>query len=200
MNKPKAMLKVRKKTREVVAAYRSATEAAKENGMASTSVIRATKGMSVGEFYFRFAEGFDPDEDFTGMKNCPVIARDEKTGQVAWYCDAATAAEKLGVERWSIYGSINHGSKVRNRITFAYYGKKVTIDTVDRASVRWRGHHMPTLYEAAKTGEPAFKMEPPEPTDAVCPICRKAFKTLWGDQECCSASCAAKMRMVRRTA
>lgn len=123
--KPTAVVKVSKRTREVVAEYRSATQAAKESGVASTSVIRATRGVSVGEFYFRCQEGFDPDEDFTGMKNCPVIAKDEKTGQMAWYCDAATAAEKLGVERSSIYGSINRGRKVLGRITFAYYGKRI---------------------------------------------------------------------------
>lgn len=125
MPKPRAVVKVNKRTREVVASYRSATEAAKDNDTASTTIIRATKAVSAGEFYFRCEEDFEPDEDFTGKKNCPVIAKDEKTGQMAWYCDVHTAAEKLGVKRWSIYDSISHGSRVRNRITFAYYGKRI---------------------------------------------------------------------------
>lgn len=201
MNKPRAVLKIDKKTREVVSRYRTATEAAKDNGMATTSVIRATVSVSQGRFYYRCEEDFDPDEDFSGKKNCPVIAKDEKTDQMAWYHDVATAAEKLGVERWSVYDSINHGCKVRHRITFSYYGKRITRTAVDGGSVRWRGHHMPTLREAVRTGEPAFKMEPPEETDAVCPVCGKGFKTGWNaGTECCSMSCAGKLRMARRTA
>lgn len=123
--KPTAVVKVSKRTREVVAEYRSATQAARENGVASTTIVRAIKRLSAGEFYYRPKDGFDPSEELEGEANCPVIARDEKTGQMAWYCDAATAAKKLGVERSSIYGSINRGRKVLGRITFAYYGKRI---------------------------------------------------------------------------
>lgn len=123
--KPMAVVKVSKRTREVVAEYRSATQAAKDNGTHATTIVRATNCLSAGEFYYRAKDGFDPSEELAGGRNCPVIARDERTGQVAWYCDVRAASEKLNVPRSSIYGSIHNGSKVRNRITFAYYGKRI---------------------------------------------------------------------------
>lgn len=121
----RAVVKVRKRTREVVATYDSASEAARENDMAVSSVMHTTRGLTLGEFYFRYEEDFDPCEDFTGMRNCPVIVRDEKTGQAAWYCDATTASEKLGIPRHSIYQSIQGRAKAKRRFVFAYYGKRI---------------------------------------------------------------------------
>lgn len=123
--KPTAVVKVSKRTREVVAEYRSATQAAKDNGTHATTIVRATNCLSAGEFYYRAKDGFDPSEELAGGRNCPVIARDERTGQVAWYCDVRAASEKLNVPRSSIYKSIHKGRKVMGRITFAYCGKRI---------------------------------------------------------------------------
>lgn len=123
----KPVLRVHKRTREVAGRYSSYAEAARESG-ASISTIQYTakeNAIPSGDYYFRFAEDFDPDEDFTGKKNCPVVARDTATGRVAWYGCTNTAAEKLHVPVTSIYHSINDKTKVKRRLVFAYYGRRL---------------------------------------------------------------------------
>ena len=74
-------------------------------------------------------------------------------------------------------------------------------EAVDRAKCRWRSHDIEKLERALRTGEPAFKMEPPEPTNATCPVCGRGFMTNPNRAHvCCSLSCAGKMKWIRRKA
>ena len=55
--------------------------------------------------------------------------------------------------------------------------------------------------ERLRDAEPAFKMEPPEPTNATCPVCGRGFMTNPKRAHvCCSLSCAGKMKWIRRKA
>lgn len=121
----RAVVKVHKRTREVVGRYDCCKYAAIENGTSDSTIRYATGCVSEGEHYWRYADEFDPEEDLTGKPNCPVVARDLKTGQTAWFCDVRAASEKLGVSRHSIYQSIRNNRKVRNRLAFLSYGKRI---------------------------------------------------------------------------
>ena len=123
--KPRPVVKVSKRTRQTEGVYESCRTAAEANQMNQSTVRDVTHGLSAGEWYWRFQDEFDPDEDLTGRPNCPVVARDLKTGQTAWYCDVGTASEKLGVSRDCIYHSARYGRKVKGRLVFAFYGKRV---------------------------------------------------------------------------
>lgn len=62
----------------------------------------------------------------------------------------------------------------------------------------YRLHDISKLEKALASGEPAFKMKP---TNAKCPVCGKRFKMKpSAGYECCSLSCAAKLKWVRRKA
>ena len=122
---PRPVVRIRKRTRQAEGVYDGCRTAAEENHMSQSTVRAATRGLSAGEWYWRFKDAFDPDEDLTGKPNCPVVARDLKTGQTAWFCDVPTASEKLGVSRDSIYQSARYGRKVKGRLVFAFYGKRV---------------------------------------------------------------------------
>lgn len=123
--KPRPVVKVNKRTRQVEGVYDCCGRAAEANQLNQSGIRHSTHGLSAGEHYWRFKDEFDPDEDLTGMPNCPVVARDLKTGQTAWFCDVRTASEKLGVSTDCVYQSIRHGRKVRNRLVFAFYGKRI---------------------------------------------------------------------------
>lgn len=62
----------------------------------------------------------------------------------------------------------------------------------------YRLHDIEKLEDALETGAPHFKMKP---TNAKCPVCGIRFKTKPSrPNECCSLSCAAKLKWRRRTA
>ncbi len=125
--KPMSVVKVHKRTREIAKRYASYTEAAMDNGLSITSIQRSAKEkrVSYGDYCYRFEADFDPDEDFTGRNNCPVIVKDVKTGQVAWFGCVSIASEKLGTSMRHLYKCMKKGLKVRGRFIVSYYGKRI---------------------------------------------------------------------------
>lgn len=121
------VVKVHKRTREVVKRYRSFNEAAKDNGRDAASIRRlaCNNGVSYGDFYYRLEADFDPDEDLTGKPNCPVVVKDTKTGQVAWFGCVSLAEEKLGIASKHIYTCMRRNHKVKGRFIFKYYGRRL---------------------------------------------------------------------------
>lgn len=62
----------------------------------------------------------------------------------------------------------------------------------------YRLHDMDKVERALETSAPHFVMKP---TNAKCPVCGVRFKTKpSAGYECCSLSCAAKLKWRRRTA
>lgn len=122
----KPVVKIHKRTREVVGRYASLTDAARENGIGITTIRYAVNGVSSGNFYYRLADDFDPDEDFAGRRNCPVIVRDVDTGQTAWFGCASAAAERLCSTTNRIYCAARDGNKILGRFIVKYYGKRIS--------------------------------------------------------------------------
>lgn len=122
----KAVVKAHKRTREVVGRYKSFGEAERENGLPASTMFYKVRSLVPGDYYYRLESEFDPDEDFTGKPNCPVVVRDVKTGQVAWFGCARTASEKLGVSYSYISVSICNGNRMCGRLVAARYGKRIS--------------------------------------------------------------------------
>lgn len=123
----KAVVKVHKRTREIVETYPSRIEAARKNGISIGVIDRAiTKGnIPFGNFYYRSESDFDPDEDFTGKSNCPVVVKDVKTGQIAWFGCMRMAAERIGKPSNQVHSCMENGHKVWGRFIVKYYGKRI---------------------------------------------------------------------------
>lgn len=96
-NPTHAVVKAHKLTREVVARYDSPAAAGACEG-ADSSVIRSRcRGRMLGrdDFYFRYADDFDPEERFLNSKNCPVVVADAEAGRVLWFPTASACAKSL---------------------------------------------------------------------------------------------------------
>lgn len=119
------VLKIHKRTREVVGRYKSFGEAERENDLPASTMYYKVRTLVPGDYYYRIEDDFDPEEDFTGRANCPVVVRDVRTGQTAWYGCARTAAKKLGISYSSIIEGARTGNKMRGRLVAARYGKRI---------------------------------------------------------------------------
>ena len=93
------VVKVDKMTRKVVAEYPSCKEAERAEGMPRGCVRRACRDLSLptGRYYLRTKEGFDPDEDFTGKYNCPVVLLDTWERRIRWYPSASECANAMHI-------------------------------------------------------------------------------------------------------
>lgn len=121
------VVKAHKRTREVVGRYEGYKEAAEGSGFSASAVQNAAKKMSVsfGDYYWRHEDEFDPEEDFMGKQNCPVLVKDTKTGEIAWFGCVKAAAEKLGQPASQVHSCIKRNHKVWGRFIVKYYGKRI---------------------------------------------------------------------------
>lgn len=96
------VVKVDKLTREVVKLYRSHCMAARDNGFRPSEVRDMCENRTLprGRCYFRHADDFDPEEDFTGKFNCPIVLMDVEKGvsQLQWFPSMKTCREEMSVE------------------------------------------------------------------------------------------------------
>ena len=119
----KAVVKVSKRNRRVVAEYPSADAAAHANAELVDYIRTACrkKKLTAGEYYYRYATDFDPGERFDGLHNRPVLRVDE-LGRVAWYSCAAAAAKECYMTTGGIYAAITRNSLTMDGWRFAYAG------------------------------------------------------------------------------
>ena len=73
--KPNAVVKVDKFTGELVGRYRSADEAAKDNGLSLDSVytVLSKRLLTKERCTFRYAKDYDPHEEFGAKRNRPIV-------------------------------------------------------------------------------------------------------------------------------
>jgi len=122
----RVVLKIDKRTREVLTRYESVSEAERQLG--TLGVYRTCQSRLVGQhtWYLRFEHDFDPEEDFMGRQNCPVIAVDAKTGYATWYTSASSCARALGFTRSAVTHAIRNKCSIGDRYRVARYGKRIT--------------------------------------------------------------------------
>ena len=122
MKPRKPVVKVDKMTRNVIARYPSCRQAslAEGYGEAALAALCRNGGLPTGRFYYRHAEGFDPEEDFDGKRNCPVIVKDRNTGRVKWFPSGTSCARALMVTNNSLRKNIKDGGWVAGRFRAAY--------------------------------------------------------------------------------
>ena len=125
----RAVLKVDKRTREVLARYESVSEAERQLGISGVSRTCQTRLVGQHTWYLRFEGDFDPEEDFMGRTNCPVIAVDAKTGYAVWYASAASCAKALGCTNSNGTHAIRNKCPICDRYRVARYGKRITWST-----------------------------------------------------------------------
>ena len=115
---PTPVVKVDKFTREIVAEYPSYGKAAKSEGYGVDRIYRNVTDMSLsaGRHYFRRKDSFDPDEDFTRRRNCPVAAMDVRTSQVRLFSCSKALAAHLGVSPTRVTDALRAGLPVRNHV------------------------------------------------------------------------------------
>lgn len=106
------VVKVDKMTREVIAEYESLEQAETANGIPHGYMSRTCKDESLpkGRYYYRHKDGFDPNEDFTGKRNCPVVTFDTWEHRFDWYPSASECAKEmylsLGTVSWALNGRL----------------------------------------------------------------------------------------------
>lgn len=112
MSRP--ILKIDKCTREVVKRFSSSVEAAKWHGTDNRNLLRICDSKTLPNewWYLRFEDEFDPDEDFSGRRGCPVVTRNIATGEETWFPSRVVCAEELGVDYRAICRGVRDGCRV----------------------------------------------------------------------------------------
>lgn len=103
------VVKVDKLSRTVVERYGSMREAVEKNGLSNGTVSKHcnSRMLTEGDFYFRREDDFDPDEDFTGKRNCPVVLYDTWDDAILWYPSATKVADDLYLSKMTVCGALN---------------------------------------------------------------------------------------------
>lgn len=108
------VVKVDKVTGRIVEEYESARAAASANGVTLNSLypkVRYKNLFGSGRFFFRFADEYDPFENWTGKSGRPIIAMNKKLKEVRHFINAEEAADFLGISVAAVYGDVTKGFK-----------------------------------------------------------------------------------------
>lgn len=107
----RAVIEVDKATRRPLRAYGSVSEAARATGTPRTSLERVLRdrGMSSGPSYYRYADDFDPAEEFEGRRRRAVGAWAGGARPARVFDDSAAAARAYRVETVTIRAAIATG-------------------------------------------------------------------------------------------
>lgn len=124
----RAVVKAHKRTREIVAMYESIASAAYENGVNAGAIFQNCRNRTLqkGELYYRFADEFDPSEDFTGRENCPVIVTDATSGFSTWFPSRRACAEALHVGIRQVHVAAKYESRLLWRYLIRNAGKGIS--------------------------------------------------------------------------
>ena len=108
----RAVLLVDKRTRKVLRRFNSAAEASRAFGKKYDEVSRTCRLRRLGtkDYYLRYEDDFDPNEDFTGKVNCPCYTVNLLTGENRWFPTRRACEEAYFVSRTTAHKSIAYGS------------------------------------------------------------------------------------------
>ena len=108
----RAIVVVDKLTRKVVKRFESSVKAAEWFGTSGRNVIRICKEKTLPSewWYIRFEDEFDPDEDLSGRRGCPVGARNVVTDEKKWFPSRIACANELNIDYRAICRSARGGS------------------------------------------------------------------------------------------
>ena len=103
------VLKIHKITRQPIAIYKSASEAAKDAGIRDKRMrlMCNNKTLIPGVFYYRYIDDFNPNENFAGKQNCPVVLLDVVNGQHRWFGSMSECSQVTKWNRRYILNCIN---------------------------------------------------------------------------------------------
>ena len=118
---------VDKQTRQVIKRFKSVAEAARFDGTCHEVMKAKCENRRLTRLwhYFRYEEDFDPDEDFTGRINCPVLVLDVDTGRVSFYPSRHVMAKETGFSVESIHSAVENGWKLDFQFRVADAGRRL---------------------------------------------------------------------------
>lgn len=119
---PRPVVKCDKLSMNVVAAYPSAMEAEKENGLKRSRVAQmcGKKSVSSGVHVYRYADEYDQNESFEGKFNRPVAMYDTWYGKVSFFTNTTVAAENIGCSNATVVSSMTRKALVARRYLLKY--------------------------------------------------------------------------------
>ena len=120
----RAVVQVDKRTRRVIRRFKSANQACMVLGVSNANRICKDRQVGKKTWYLRYEDEFDPEEDFAGKYDCPVVAVDVSTGQETWFATTRSFAETVFMERESATSAIAKGSLVCGRYRVAHHGRR----------------------------------------------------------------------------
>lgn len=107
----RAVVMVDKRIRKVFRRFDSAAEASRALGKKRKDVSHSCKHRRLGpeDYYFRYEDDFDPNEDFTGKVNCPCYTEHRFTGEKRWFptrraCEEAHFVSHSTAQKCIAYG------------------------------------------------------------------------------------------------
>ena len=113
----RSVLKLDKRTGEVMERYDSTVEAGEANGLSRNSVwyLANNKKLTHHAYLLRYEDEYTGYEKFNSKYNAPVIVEDIKYDQLAWFSTIDEAAQKIMFARAALYKAIQNDSLVNNR-------------------------------------------------------------------------------------
>lgn len=125
MTAKKPIVKAHKGTRQIKARYPSFAAAAAENGMDGSAIKRLCwrKTLPEGAYFFRYADEYDPAEDFTGKRNVPVVTFDVNENKLTWFSSITECAEAYYITSSYLSNAIANRKLILGRYR-AYYAPK----------------------------------------------------------------------------
>ena len=114
-------VKVDKLTGAIIEQYASCTEAGRENGISPGIIIDVTRRKTLyrsGRFFYRYADEYDPNEDWTGKYGRPIIGANQMLCVVGFFQSIEAAAKATNTCVSSINKNINQHTKRQDGWTF----------------------------------------------------------------------------------
>lgn len=114
------VLVIHKGTREIVERYRSVTEADAAYGLkpGSVSSICIKRRLCSGPHYLRFEDDFDPNEDFTGKRNCAVVGLKPETGELTFWNNKRECMKALGITQDRLTSLLKTQRRINGLVLF----------------------------------------------------------------------------------
>ena len=93
----RAVFKINKFNHKIIAKYKSARQAAKENYYTEHQMNRMliNKTLTDDGFYFRYADDYKLPEDWSKKRGKPIFVKNKYTGEIRKYNNAHDAAQDL---------------------------------------------------------------------------------------------------------
>ena len=127
MSDPRAVVQVDKRTRRIIRRFESVDEASRslDGEICDVRAMCRLRSANRAGWFLRYEDEFDPDEDLTGRKNCPVIVVDTVTNRAGWFASKHECAEKTGLSYQNIVEAARKGHKVLRRYRVVEDGRRL---------------------------------------------------------------------------